>query len=121
MPLIVHQQVHTGSRTDRIGVRGDSRPPPDAPASSPTPGIPAGVPARDRCPVNAGTPSQETRTMNLSAPTTAVFLVSIVLAILGVGMHYFGLSLALGIGLTSFHWVLLGFILLALGNLLRGL
>jgi hypothetical protein len=59
--------------------------------------------------------------MNLSAPTTAVFLVSLVLAALGVGMHYFGLSLALGVGLTSFHWVLLGFILLALGNLLRGL
>jgi hypothetical protein len=59
--------------------------------------------------------------MNLSAPTTAVFLISVVLALLGIGMHYFGLALALGVGLTSFHWVLLGFILLALGNLLKGL
>jgi len=59
--------------------------------------------------------------MNLSAPTTAVFLVSVVLALLGIGMHYFGLALALGVGLTSFHLVLLGFILLALGNLLKGI
>ncbi|MCB1429797.1 MAG: hypothetical protein KDJ48_16395 [Nitratireductor sp.] len=55
--------------------------------------------------------------MNLSAPTMIVFLVSVVLAILGLLARYAGVSL----GLESFHWALLAYIVLAVGNLMKGL
>ncbi len=55
--------------------------------------------------------------MNLSAPTTVVFLVSVVLAVIGLLARYAGMSL----GLEAFHWALLAFIVLAAGNLLKNL
>lgn len=57
------------------------------------------------------------RDMNLSAPTMIVFLVSVVLAVLGLLTRYAGIS----IGLESFHWALLAYIVLAVGNLMKGL
>ncbi len=55
--------------------------------------------------------------MNLSAPTLIVFIVAVVLAVIGVATRYAGVSL----GLEAFHWALAGFIVLAAGNLLKGL
>jgi hypothetical protein len=55
--------------------------------------------------------------MNLSAPTYPVFLVAVVLAIIAVFARYGNV----GLGLEPFHWVLLAFIILAAGNVLRRL
>jgi hypothetical protein len=55
--------------------------------------------------------------MNLSAPTMIVFIVSVVLAVLGILVRYAGMSL----GLEAFHWALLAYIVLAAGNLLKNL
>ncbi len=55
--------------------------------------------------------------MNLSAPTTVVFLISVILAIIAVVARYGGMSL----GLESFHWALLAYIVLAAGNLMKGI
>lgn len=46
-----------------------------------------------------------------------VFLISVVLAIVALLVHYAGISLVLG----SFHWALLAYIVLAVGNLMKGL
>ncbi|MFZ1813816.1 MAG: hypothetical protein WBO55_02935 [Rhizobiaceae bacterium] len=55
--------------------------------------------------------------MNLSAPTMIVFVISVVLAIASLAVHYGGMSLGLG----SYHWALLAYIVLMLGNLLKGM
>lgn len=55
--------------------------------------------------------------MNLSAPTTIVFIISLILAIIGLLARYGGMN----IGLEAFHWALLGYIVLAAGNLMKGL
>jgi len=55
--------------------------------------------------------------MNLGAPTTVVFLISVVIAIIAVLSRYGGMH----IGLESFHWALLAWIVLAAANLLKGL
>ncbi|MEZ5870743.1 MAG: hypothetical protein R3D32_02635 [Nitratireductor sp.] len=55
--------------------------------------------------------------MNLSAPTMIVFLISVVLAIVALLVRYAGISLVL----ESFHWALLAYVVLAAGNLLKGL
>jgi hypothetical protein len=55
--------------------------------------------------------------MNLSAPTMIVFLISVVLAVLGLIARYAGVSLVL----EPFHWALLAYIVLAAGNLLKNL
>jgi hypothetical protein len=54
--------------------------------------------------------------MNLSAPTMIVFVISLILAILAVVSRYGGMSL----GLESVHWALLAYVVLAAGNLLKG-
>jgi hypothetical protein len=46
-----------------------------------------------------------------------VFIVSVVLAVLGILVRYAGMSL----GLEAFHWALLAYIVLAAGNLLKKL
>jgi heme A synthase len=56
-------------------------------------------------------------TMNLSAPTLIVFIISVVLAVIGIATRYAGVSL----GLEAFHWALAGYIVLFLGNILKGL
>jgi hypothetical protein len=55
--------------------------------------------------------------MNLSAPTMVVFLISVVLAVIGLLVRYGGMSL----GLEAFHWAILAYIVLAVGNLVRNL
>lgn len=55
--------------------------------------------------------------MNLSAPTMVIFLISVVLAIISLLVAYGGMSL----GLSSFHWALLAYIVLAAGNLMKGI
>jgi hypothetical protein len=55
--------------------------------------------------------------LNLSAPTYPLFLVSVVLAIIGIFARYGNFSA----GLEPFHWALLAFIVLAAGNVLRKL
>lgn len=55
--------------------------------------------------------------MNLSAPTMIVFLISLVVAVLGLLSHYAGVSLPLG----SFHIMLVAWIILAAGNLMKGM
>lgn len=55
--------------------------------------------------------------MNLSAPTMIVFLISVILAILGLVAMYGGMSLFL----APFYWMLLAWIVLAVGNLMKGL
>jgi len=57
------------------------------------------------------------KNMNLSAPTVVVFLISVVLAVLGLLVQYAGVSLVL----SAYHWTLLAFLVLAAGNLLKGL
>jgi hypothetical protein len=55
--------------------------------------------------------------MKLSAPTMVVFLISLVLAILAIFTLYGGMD----IGLAPVYWALLGYIVLAAGNLLKGI
>jgi len=57
--------------------------------------------------------------MQLSAPTTVVFIIAIILAILSV-LPVIGITLG-GIGAYSYWLLLIGFIVLAAGNLLKGL
>lgn len=54
--------------------------------------------------------------LNLSAPTTIVFLISLVAAILSLLVRYGGMS----IGLESFHWAILAYLILAAGNIFKG-
>ncbi|GIL02970.1 MAG: hypothetical protein BroJett030_28690 [Alphaproteobacteria bacterium] len=55
--------------------------------------------------------------MNLSAPTMIVFVISVVLAILGLLAQYTTINLYL----APFYWMLIAWIVLAAGNLLKGL
>lgn len=55
--------------------------------------------------------------LNLSAPTTIVFLIALVAAILGLLVRYGNMN----IGLEAFHWALLAYIILAAGTLFKGL
>jgi len=57
--------------------------------------------------------------MQLSAPTAAVFIVAIILAIISL-LPAIGITLG-GIGAYSYWILLVGFIVLAAGNLLKGL
>lgn len=56
--------------------------------------------------------------MDLSAPKTITFIVAVVLAILGVAGHY---GIIAATAPYAFLLLVVGFIVLALGNLLRGL
>jgi cadmium resistance protein CadD (predicted permease) len=62
-------------------------------------------------------PQQTGMNMNLSAPTIVVFLISVVIAVISLLARYAGMSLVL----EPFHWALLAYVVLALGNLLKGL
>ena len=53
--------------------------------------------------------------MNLSAPTFPIFVIAVLLAAAGVAARYGNVSL----GLERFHLVLLGFTVLAAGNVFR--
>ena len=55
--------------------------------------------------------------MNLSAPTTIVFIISAVLFIVALIARYGGVHLPL----EAVHWALLAWIVLAAGNLMKGL
>jgi hypothetical protein len=55
--------------------------------------------------------------MNLSAPTMIVFIISVVVAILALLVQYAGVSLPLG----SFHIMLVAWIVLAAGCLMKGI
>ncbi|GAB4231594.1 MAG: hypothetical protein Kow0032_13930 [Methyloligellaceae bacterium] len=59
--------------------------------------------------------------MRLSAPTLPVFLISIILAALVVGVKYFGLSGIPFIGKHLFETLLAAYALLLAGTLFRGL
>lgn len=55
--------------------------------------------------------------MKLSAPTMIVFLISLVIAVLGLLQRYAGISLPL----ESFHVMLTAWIVLFIGNVMKGL
>ncbi len=55
--------------------------------------------------------------MKLSAPTTIVFLISVIVAIIALLSRYGGMSF----GLESFHWALLAYLILAAGTLFKGI
>jgi len=55
--------------------------------------------------------------MNLSAPTMVVFLISVVLAILGLLGYYAGI----GLPIASFHIMLVAWIVLAAGVMMKGI
>jgi len=55
--------------------------------------------------------------MNLSAPTVVVFLISLIIAIVGIAAKYGGVSLPI----DSFVIMLVAYIVLAAGSLLKGL
>ena len=55
--------------------------------------------------------------MKLSAPTQGVFIVAVVLAVLGL----LGAIFPIGLAGLAFWLVLLGFIVLAVGNLVTGM
>ena len=55
--------------------------------------------------------------MNLSAPTMIVFLISVVLAVLGLLGYYGGIGMPLG----NFHIMLVAWIVLAAGCVMKGI
>ncbi len=55
--------------------------------------------------------------MNLSAPTMVVFLISVAVAILGLLGYYAGI----GMPLANFHIMLIAWIVLAAGVLMKGI
>ena len=57
--------------------------------------------------------------MSLSAPKQIVFIIAVIIAIVALLMFYTSIIPALGI--SAFQMLLIGFLLLALGNLLKGL
>jgi len=57
--------------------------------------------------------------MQLSAPTTVVFLIALILAIVSL-LPVIGIALG-GIGAYSYWILFVGFVVLLLGNLLKGL
>lgn len=56
--------------------------------------------------------------MRLSAPTTLVFVISLVIAIVGLLV---GLNMIQGISIASFWILAVAYVVLALGTLLKGL
>ena len=58
--------------------------------------------------------------MRLSAPTTPVFLISVILAILVVVVKFAGVSIPV-VGAHLFETLALAYIILLAGNLFRGL
>lgn len=56
--------------------------------------------------------------MKLSAPTQIVFIISLVIAILGV---LAGMAIIPSLPIASFWVVVIAYVVLALGNLLRGM
>jgi hypothetical protein len=58
--------------------------------------------------------------MNLSAPTFPVFIISLVLAILAVLVAYAGIKIPVISG-NAFLTLLLGYVVLLAGNLLKGI
>lgn len=57
--------------------------------------------------------------MNLSAPKQIVFVIAVILAVIALLMYYTAIIPAFG--LSAFHVLLVGFLLLMLGNLLKNL
>ncbi|WP_011583249.1 MULTISPECIES: hypothetical protein [Chelativorans] len=57
--------------------------------------------------------------MQLSAPTTVVFLIALILAIVSL-LPVLGITLG-GIGAYSYWILFVGFVVLLLGNLMKGL
>jgi hypothetical protein len=57
--------------------------------------------------------------MELSAPTKVVFIIAVVLAIISL-LPVIGISLG-GLGAYSYWLLFVGFVLLAAGNLLKGM
>ena len=55
--------------------------------------------------------------MNLSAPTQMVFIISVVLAVLGLVARYAGVDLFF----SEFHIMLTAWIVLAAGNVMKGI
>ena len=55
--------------------------------------------------------------MNLSAPTTIVFIISVVLAIISLVVQYGNMSL----GFEAYYWALVAYIVLAAGAMFKGL
>jgi len=55
--------------------------------------------------------------MNLSAPTQVVFLISLVIAVIGV---LAGLAIIPGLPIAAFWIIAVGYIVLAVGCLLKG-
>lgn len=58
--------------------------------------------------------------MNLSAPTLPVFLISVILAILAVLVVYAGVKIPVVSG-NTFITLLIGYVVLLVGNLFKGL
>lgn len=58
--------------------------------------------------------------MQLSRPTTAVFLIAVILAVLAAVVRFTAVSIPV-VSVYPFEILLIAFILLALGNLVRGL
>ena len=57
--------------------------------------------------------------MSLSAPKQIVFIIAVILAIIGLLMYYTTIIPAMAV--SAFHIMLLGFLVLMLGNLLKGM
>lgn len=55
--------------------------------------------------------------MNLSAPTTVVFLISVALAVISLIVQYGNV----GLGLESYYWALIAYLVLAAANLMKGI
>ena len=55
--------------------------------------------------------------MNLSAPTMIVFIISVVIAILGLLGYYAGIGMPIG----NFHIMLIAWLVLAAGCLFKGI
>ena len=58
--------------------------------------------------------------MKLSAPTLAVFLISVIIAALVVAVRYFGIAVPY-VGHNAFEALLIAYVLLLIGNLFPGL
>lgn len=74
----------------------------------------------DLPPQSRGKNSKGEIVMNLSAPTLPVFLVSVVLAIVALLVHYAGVSIPWA-SKHSFEVLLIGYAALLAGNLFKGI
>jgi len=58
----------------------------------------------------------------LTAPTKVTFIISVVLALIGVVVHYANIAIAIpGVTHSGFVILLLGYLVLAAGNVVRGM